>query len=211
MRLIYEHSRLYDQWAIVKATLDSLDYSSLICNTSGALLVGNEAALAILDQGDGLALRNGRISLDDRAAQQKLRSLLTGSEPELTGNNGVRGALLVARRSGLADYQLILRRIEPARSLFATRGETLWSVMITDPTKASAPTMRAIAMLYGLTPAEARLASCIISGSTPEEVAAQTGVKITTIRSQLSSLFAKTQTRRQAELVRLFSSVPALR
>jgi DNA-binding CsgD family transcriptional regulator len=212
MRLIYEHSRLHDQWSIIKATLDSLDYATAVCDTSGELLVGNEAALGILHQGDGIRLKVGRIELNEPALQRRLRALLlecTAADP--LADAPVRGALMVARPSGLQPYQVVLRAIRPERTMFVHRGEPLWSIVINDPARASAPTIRAIAMLYGLTPAEAHLAESLIAGGNPDEIAQQRGVRITTIRSQLASLFSKTGARRQAELVRIFSTVPALR
>jgi len=59
------------------------------------------------------------------------------------------------------------------------------------------------APLFCLTPAEARLAQWVAEGRSLKEAAAAFGVSIHTVRMQLRSIFAKTGTRRQAELVRL--------
>ena len=56
---------------------------------------------------------------------------------------------------------------------------------------------------FRLTPAEARVLGCVQRGLTPAEAAAEIGVRLSTVRAQLSSLFQKTGTRRQAELMRL--------
>jgi DNA-binding CsgD family transcriptional regulator len=56
---------------------------------------------------------------------------------------------------------------------------------------------------FGLTRAEARLACAIAEGRSPAEAAALFGRKLTTVRSQLRQVFAKTGTSRQAELVAL--------
>lgn len=61
---------------------------------------------------------------------------------------------------------------------------------------------------YGLTPAEARLAVLLAEGIDVETAAQQLSVSIQTIRSQLKSVFAKTNVSRQAELVaRLLSNL----
>lgn len=215
IRLIHEHAKLQNQWAVVKAALDMLDYGALVCDESGVVLVTNTSAASTLEEHrDGIGLRRDRLFVHDARVDAKLRAILL-SEPLQEAGTAVRGALkgalLVPRRSGLPAYQLILCRIDPERTILGSGNSGLWSVMISDPARASVPTMRAISVLYGLTPAETRLATFLIAGAAPEEIAERTHVKLPTVRSQLSSLFAKTGTRRQAELVRLFSTVPALR
>lgn len=64
--------------------------------------------------------------------------------------------------------------------------------------------------LYGLTPSEIRLAENVLNGLLPNEIATKHGVSVNTIRSQLRSLFAKTETQRQAELVRLLSGLTGI-
>ena len=57
--------------------------------------------------------------------------------------------------------------------------------------------------LFGLTRAEARVANSLVQGLSPKDIAAASGVALGTVRTQLKSVFAKTRSRRQAELVRL--------
>jgi DNA-binding CsgD family transcriptional regulator len=67
-----------------------------------------------------------------------------------------------------------------------------------------------LAHLFNVTPAEARLAQCLSTGDTLEEAALVLNIKLSTARSQLSSLFAKTGTRRQSQLVALLIRVAHL-
>jgi len=64
--------------------------------------------------------------------------------------------------------------------------------------------------LFGLTPAEARLAQLLASGDTLEEVAEKLGIKLTTARSQLAVIFSKTEIRRQTKLVVILSRIAHL-
>jgi DNA-binding CsgD family transcriptional regulator len=59
---------------------------------------------------------------------------------------------------------------------------------------------------FGLTKAEARLALCLAEGSSLASAAQGFNVKLTTIRSQLQQVFAKTGTSRQTELVAMLLS-----
>jgi DNA-binding CsgD family transcriptional regulator len=62
-----------------------------------------------------------------------------------------------------------------------------------------------LANTFGLTPAEARVASMIAEGLNPERAARQLGISKATARNQLRAVFAKTATHRQGELVALLS------
>jgi len=61
----------------------------------------------------------------------------------------------------------------------------------------------ALVELYGLTPAETRLLQLLAQGRSLEDSANLLGIAITTARTHLRRLFAKTDTRRQTQLVRL--------
>lgn len=63
--------------------------------------------------------------------------------------------------------------------------------------------------LFDLTPAESKVALMLCAGSAPKEIARDLHVSITTVRSHLASLLAKTGTSRQVQLVRLLTSLPA--
>ena len=58
-------------------------------------------------------------------------------------------------------------------------------------------------MLYGLTPAECRVALLLSDGRAPQEIAKMVGVTQNTVRSQIKSIFSKTGVRRQGELIQL--------
>jgi len=75
----------------------------------------------------------------------------------------------------------------------------------TDPGEAS------LRHLFGLTGAEAKLAARLASGRSLEEVASELRITVGTARSQLRSIFAKTHTHRQAELVALLNRAWLLR
>jgi DNA-binding CsgD family transcriptional regulator len=62
-----------------------------------------------------------------------------------------------------------------------------------------------IAKLFHLTPAEARLACLIAQGLNPQQAAGLLEISRETVRTQLKSIFAKTATHRQSELVAMLS------
>ena len=74
------------------------------------------------------------------------------------------------------------------------------------PASAGAPGVIQLRAEFGLTKAEARLALYLADGASLPSIAQAFDVKLTTIRSQLQQVFAKTGTSRQAELVAVLSS-----
>ena len=58
---------------------------------------------------------------------------------------------------------------------------------------------------FHLTASETRLAICLASGQSLREAARHIGVRYETVRTQLKAIFAKTNTRRQVELVLLLN------
>jgi DNA-binding CsgD family transcriptional regulator len=67
------------------------------------------------------------------------------------------------------------------------------------------PGSRQLCAAFGLTAAEAKLAARLASGLGIDAAAASLGVSRETSRSQLKGVFAKTNTRRQAELAGLLA------
>jgi DNA-binding NarL/FixJ family response regulator len=67
-----------------------------------------------------------------------------------------------------------------------------------------------LAELFGLSPAESRLAVALTNGKKLPDIAAEAGVKITTLRSQLSAILKKVGANRQADLVRILTAIPVV-
>lgn len=179
-------------------TLETLAHPALVIDGTGQLVAHNEAARSLLDRRDGLSLVQRRLVLGDRNARQRLRAILD------TRAGAAPNALLVPRPSGQPAYQAVVKPLESGAGQPA-----LWRVAISDPASVTPHMLATIASLYALTPAETRLAGLLMLGATAEESSCAIGVSVATVRSQLSSLLRKTGTRRQAELVRVFSAVPS--
>jgi DNA-binding CsgD family transcriptional regulator len=84
------------------------------------------------------------------------------------------------------------------------------AVFLSDPRVAVPDTLEGLDGLYGLTPAEGRLAALLAGGASLAEAAQKLSIRMSTARGVLKSVFAKTGTRRQASLVNLILSAPGL-
>jgi DNA-binding CsgD family transcriptional regulator len=76
-------------------------------------------------------------------------------------------------------------------------------VFVADPDQQIKPATSLLRECYGLTTAEARLAMPLIEGHSLKEAADICGVTHNTAKSQLKSIFVKTNVRRQSELVKV--------
>jgi DNA-binding CsgD family transcriptional regulator len=149
-------------------------------------------------------LPGDRLALSDSAANTLLkRAVIELRDP----------AAAVVRSfpaKGAADEKLIVHLVPAtgrARDLF----DGGFGVAIVAPIAAPcAPDAALIRELFDLTAAEARVASGVAEGLTPEQIADRRSGSVETVRAQLKSVFAKTGVRRQAQLAALLAS-PSLR
>ncbi len=65
-------------------------------------------------------------------------------------------------------------------------------------------------MIFGLTPAEQRVAAAMLTGLATADIADRHGVSLATVRSQVQSIFNRLGVRRQSDMIRLIAEVSAL-
>ncbi|WP_192216537.1 helix-turn-helix transcriptional regulator [Methylobacterium bullatum] len=83
-------------------------------------------------------------------------------------------------------------------------------IVITDLNEDRSPTIECLQKFFKLTLSEAQIAIQISRGKSPSEIAQERKITLWTIRAQLTSIFSKTQTSRQAELVALIHKISFL-
>jgi DNA-binding CsgD family transcriptional regulator/PAS domain-containing protein len=195
------------------AALDALDHlpcGALVVDGDGRILDHNGAAQRLLSAQDGLTATQGRLSCAKAADATRLRELIAGAAATTQGREIDRpgGAMSVARPSGRRPYAIL---VGPLRTPGAGhgRGSPAAVAFVSDPESLSASPEAALRQLYGLTPAEASLAGCLLAGHDLNEAAAMQEIGRETARTHLRRIFAKTETKRQSELLRLLLRGPA--
>jgi len=97
------------------------------------------------------------------------------------------------------------------KSILAQRfagGNGLSIILLADLKHRPEPDAVTLQQCFRLTPCEARLAGALATGLRLTEIAQRYGVEVGTVRAQLKSVFLKTGTRRQSELVSLLARLP---
>jgi|SRR5215207_8002403 DNA-binding CsgD family transcriptional regulator len=96
------------------------------------------------------------------------------------------------------------------RTFPGPEGQAAGLLTLVDLDECPAPNLPTLQAVFGLTKAEAKLALRLMCGDTIENIAEEHGVSISTARVQLKSIFAKTGTSRQAELVVVLTRLATL-
>jgi DNA-binding CsgD family transcriptional regulator len=187
------------------AAFDLLPCGLVTLAWNGIVLHANREAERILRQSDGLGLCSGRLETSDPKARSQLHAAVAQAASAGTGTWSAT-PLAIRRPSERRPYEVLVAPIAPrsqelAFSFLATASAAF--VLVSDPELAPAPPAVVLQRLYNLTPALARLAAALAAGKTIAEYAGEARVTQGTARQQLKELFARTQTRRQAELVRI--------
>jgi DNA-binding CsgD family transcriptional regulator len=187
---------------IGKPLLDALDrmgQGGLVLNTSGQVLQINATATRLLSEYRSL----GGSGSDPEWSREALKTLLRskGASRFRMDEN----AWVVVQRDG--KRSLILHAV-PIDNGAASGPHTV--VILVDLAATPRPTAEALQKIFDLTPTEARLAVEIACGKSLEDIAQASHTTLGTVRKQLGSVFAKTDTHRQAELVALLARVSIL-
>lgn len=187
--------------------LAMLDFGVVIASPAGTCLYANPEAERIAAARDTLVLRTRGSPVEAARPEdaRQLRRLVADA-----GRGGAGGALNL-RRPGQASVVVLVVPLPASLAESVARG-AVRPVMITLCDQARARPMQTAILreVYGLTDAEARLAIALCDGKSLREIADEQQVAISTLRFHMSALLAKTETRRQSELVRCLGRLPQL-
>ena len=183
--------------------LDLLNIGLVVCSAKGEMLVANRTAEQVLSSRDGLELTADGILSATNDDKDSLIKLVRQVAQSRTGDSasGDR-AFAVRRSSGKRPLTLFVRSVN-AKSETEVPNEAAVLVMILDSALPVETAKTELRQLYGLTSTEAHLANLLMEGWALEECCAELGIRRTTAKMHLRNIFAKTNVRRQGELVSL--------
>jgi DNA-binding CsgD family transcriptional regulator len=182
--------------------LDQLGYGGIVLDNSEQPLRINQSALHIV---------NGVYAPAASPQDPNWQAMVTGSFLYRGGRLRFRpdedGWVAVPRLPRLdsdPNRPLILLAL-PTEERGASGPQTI--LILVDLGISPRPACRSLQKIFGLTPNEARLATAMAGGESLEEIAGATNVTVDTLRKQLASIFEKTDTHRQSELVGLLAKL----
>lgn len=177
--------------ALPPSILDQIGVPIFVVEKDAHLRYANAAGTHMLSNGGPLRAIGNVLSTDYLPDSQRLKTAIAHSfaagesQVLMMKEDGTRHppiAVIVPMHNSGEEQALVLLRQSPA---------------------CNAALVHSLRQLFRLSPAEAAIAISLASGADLHEIAEERTVKLNTLRSQIASIMAKTNTRRQAELVAL--------
>jgi len=177
-------------------TLHLVPSPVMIVDGEGRLQFANRAAERLLASNDGLRLSRGIIMPASREQAAMFSAALAGVASDDGGQPS--HDIAIYRPTGGQPLILHFSRLPRAENQERTR-----IAIFVDLAARLSQGAERLQRALRLTRAEARLLAGLLAGDSLSAFAERHGVSVNTLRVQLTSLFRKTGTHRQAELIRL--------
>lgn len=193
---------LKNRFNAVLSVLDFLKIGIVITNRTGEVLIFNQEADATFDADDGMSLsRHKKMTMRSPELQNSLNRAIAAAadshdpstfEATMIAPKRSRGSAWLLDIFPLNDLQGQIDGVFQGAAIF-----------IIDPDRKDVISTHGMEALYGLTPAEGQVSALLAEGMRSEEIADTRNTSPETVRSQIKSLFTKTDSNSQADLVRL--------
>ncbi|EJL23865.1 DNA-binding protein with HTH domain [Caulobacter sp. AP07] len=197
-----------------QAMFDGWTQATFVLDRDGRVVTMNRRAEALVAHGDDISLnRLGRLrSFDDRCSRVLDAAIVACHAIPggfARGDTDLSGVML-PRRHGGSPLHAMLWPIASAAELGLPMAAGQILLVVSNPDDTPPTAIAWITRRFGLSPAEERLADAVIGGVPLAEAAERLGIQLSTARTRLKSIQAKTGCHRQLDLVRLAMSVPPL-
>ena len=194
------------QAELATGAFDRVSVGVVLLDVDGDAILANREAVRIALRRDGFVFRDRGLAAESPTDSKRLRELIrqVGQSAPLqeTSKFVGGGATRITRSPGQSDYHVVVMPL-PKRCQPGDGSGAVAVLFITDPDRMQHPVDFLFGDLYDLTDAESRLVYELMDGRGLTAAAGSLGLSRNTVHSQLSSVFQKTGTRRQGELLRL--------
>jgi DNA-binding CsgD family transcriptional regulator/PAS domain-containing protein len=198
---------------MLERTLDGLVAGVFLTARDGRIVYMNTAAERQIKTGNSIRIVNDRIFPSDSATRAALSKAIDEAGREDTDKGTSEYSLAIPDLEGGPGYVASLLPVERGqrRDILAPFAASV-AVFTKDPIQAPLMPGEAFARLYKLTGGELRVLLALAQGLGAKEAAEMLGISEPTVRTHLQRIFSKTETGRQADLVRLLqNSTPPIR
>jgi DNA-binding CsgD family transcriptional regulator/PAS domain-containing protein len=206
---------VYSAQALVgHALVDKLRQPVMLLTTTGEVVLANEAARRLLGSTSLVQVNDNRLVLP-QAYRRIFLEQCAELEHEVRAGGEDAGkafrSLHMSSDPGAAPDVLygFFTMLVPERTMGSFGLRPLVMLFFYHPTSAQEIDSALLTAAFGLSHAECRVASLLADGVPLKGIADALGVQYDTVRKQLMSIYQKTATNRQPELVRLLMNLPA--
>ena len=203
-RAVHIHVRLNkveSERAVYAGAIDQMRVGAIILDETGRVLSLNQRAHQLLEEKNGVALRDEKLVLSTRELTLDLQARIARViAQQRAGDAAVVEAMRIARKSG--ELGLVIRPV-PENQWANAEVVPAAVLFLSDPQQQAHAPLQVIKQLFGFTPSEAALAMLMANGLTLDDAAEELGISRNTVRTHLRAVFAKTGVTRQPQLVSL--------
>lgn len=188
-----------------REVLDSLAVPIVLTGADGSIHYANPLAEQMFSEQGPIQSQNGML----RGRNPAVAGALLDAIARTAGDDaalGLRGIGLPISSTGHAPAVAYVLPLAGGTARTVLRPACA-AIFVSTTTSASPLPEAVLTTLFGLTPAEARVLLKIGNGHSAAEVASALDIGENTVKTHLKRIFAKTRTRRQADLVRLVSDI----
>jgi DNA-binding CsgD family transcriptional regulator len=191
---------------MLERTLDALAAGVFLTARDGRVVYMNAAAERQIKAGTSMRVVNNRIHPTDPAARAALSRAIDEAARDDAETDPSKQSLAIPSSDG-AGYVATLLPVDRGqrRDIVAPFAASV-AVFTQDPIAAPMMPGEAFARLYGITGGELRVLLALAQGLGAKEAADMLGIGEPTVRTHLQRMYAKTDTARQAELLRLLQN-----
>ena len=205
-------NREMEQRALALAEMGDRALAAVVLTDAvGRIAEANNLARAILEERDGLHIRDGVLSAARGDDNAKLVLLILEAAGGVDALTFVRksSVMQIARPSCRRPLPLV---ISPTRNAASPFGHShAVTIAFADPERAPEAEADLLARLYGFTAREAAVAALLVQGCSPNEVADELAMTENTVRTHIRHVLDKSGVERLADLVRLLMQGPGVR
>ncbi len=189
-----------------QGALDLMRMGVILTNRFGTPLYMNRAAELMMSQDVGLGVFHNKLAAHSASETALLLRMIFDAAPSAKGA-AVGSDMRITMRDKGDCLHCVVMPVSPEFSAMLNTpiGADCVAVFLSRPGGLQLSPKRLVT-LYKITPAEARLAARLAALRTVEEAADDLGITVSTVRSQLKSVFGKTGTRSQSELLMLLAT-----
>lgn len=177
-------------------TLERFGCPALLIDGRGRVSRSNRQAEDLFCKDFGL--RHGRLWTSSGASLARLDQFIAQIVHSRPATSAMPAPVIVARGG---NPWLLVEAMQVTMASLDVFDGCRAIVVVSDLTRPGFTDAALLDLVFGLTPAESRLAAALCEGQDIAAIAAAFGISRQTARSQLKAIFAKTGSRRQAELV----------
>jgi PAS domain-containing protein/DNA-binding CsgD family transcriptional regulator len=183
---------------IYRSLIDALRHPVIIVAADLRVLYANAAAERLLSKAGSMSVKRGILKAQWPLAEKSLEASVRGGIRDecALGPAGINIPLPGEESPSVAHVLPLARRDQSAR----IAQDAVAAIFVAEAGQSPEPAFDALMALFGLTSAEARVATQIGSGLNRHQVADTNRVSDGTVKSQLNAVFGKTGTSDQREL-----------